>query len=155
MIYADTSFLCSLYGWDANTAIANRTYEADRRRPLFFTPWQRFESRNALRLASCRLRRAGETVPFDVRNVLRRMDDDLAEGRLKHETPDWREAFRLAEELSEQHTAAVGASAVDLWHVVSAVLLRADTFWTFDEDQHALAKAVRRFRRVPQLPGRS
>lgn len=151
MIYADPSFLCSLYGWDENTAIASRTYESDGRRPLIFTPWQRFEVRNAMRLTAHRLRRAGLTVPFQIGTVFRRLDDDLADGRLSHDAPDWRETFRLAEELSEAHTEALGAAAVDLWHVASAMLLRADTFWTFDGDQQALAKAVGKFRRVPDL----
>ena len=31
-------------------------------------------------------------------------------------------------------------------------LLHADTFWTFDEAQCALAQAVGKFRHVPKLP---
>jgi PIN domain-containing protein len=151
VIYADTSFLFSFYALDPNSPIAAQTYTHDARRPLLFTPWQRFELRNSVRLASHRLRRAGRTVPFQVGNVFKRIDDDVADGRLKYETPDWRQAFRLAEELSEQHTATLGAASVDLWHVASAILLRADTFWTFDEDQHALAKAADKFRTIPKL----
>lgn len=151
MIYADSSFLFSFYALDPNSKAAAETYARDARRPLLFTPWQRFEVRNSVRLAAHRLRRAGQTVPFQIGNVFKRIDDDLAEGRLKHETPDSREAFRLAEQLSEQHTEALGAASVDLWHVATAVLLRADTFWTFDEDQHALAKAIGKFRHVPRL----
>ena len=40
MIYADPSFLCSLYGWDGNTGTAQATFERDPRRPLCFTPWK-------------------------------------------------------------------------------------------------------------------
>ena len=151
MIYADTSFLFSLYAWDDNNEIASRTYDGDARRPLIFTPWQRFEVRNTVRLAHNRLRRAGQVVPFQIGNVFKRIDHDVAEGRLKHENPPWRDAFGIAEELSERYTQALGAAAVDLWHVATATLLRADTFWTFDGEQHALAKAVRKFRHVPQL----
>ena len=79
------------------------------------------------------------------------MEEDLTAGRLKHFEPDWAETFRLSEELSSQHTEALGCTAVDIWHVASANLLGADTFWTFDENQDKLAKAVGCFRRVPDL----
>ncbi len=151
MIYADPSFLTSLYGWDDNTDTAQATYEADSRRPLVFTPWQRFELRNAIRLAVHKLTRAGRVVPFTPGNIFKRLDADLAAGLLRHQEPDWRETMRLAEELSQEHTEAIGAAAVDLWHVAAALLLRADTFWTFDDDQRHLAAAVARFRHVPNL----
>lgn len=151
MIYADSSFLCSLYGWDANTARAQAVYSGDCRRPLLLTSWQRFEVRNAIRLAGFRLRKAGMNVPFDTGNILKRIDQDLAAGRLRHEDPDWRETFRLAEKLSAEHTDGTGASAGDLWHIALAVLLGSDTFWTFDEEQRSVAKAVKRFRRVPTI----
>jgi hypothetical protein len=114
-----------------------------------FTPWQRFEVRNALRLAAHKLRRAAQPVPFQLSNIFKRLDADLASGRLRHEEPDWREIFRLAEELSAKHTEAHGAASVDLWHVASAVRLRADTFWTFDEDQRMLAAATKLFKAAP------
>jgi len=151
MIYADPSFLCSLYGHDANSQAAARTYSVDARRPLAFTPWQRFEVRNAFRLASHKLRGAGEAVPWQVGNIFKKIDEDLAAGRLKHEEPDWRDTFRLAEQLSEAHTQALGSASVDLWHVAAAIVLQADTFWTFDQEQRALATAVARFRKVPSL----
>lgn len=151
MIYADPSFLCSLYGRDDNSALAQQTYNGDARRPLWFTPWQRLEVRNALRLAVHRLGRAGLSVPFQLGNVFKRMDEDLSAGRLKYDEPELRDAFRLAEEWSHLHTAAVGCAAVDLWHVANAALLAADTFWTFDAEQFALAKAVGRFKKLPRL----
>jgi len=48
--YADTSFLYSLYGHDANSAQA-RTMGNGLKVPLAFTPLQRHELRNAFRLA--------------------------------------------------------------------------------------------------------
>src|SRR5437588_2172803 len=100
MIYADSSFLCSFYGWDDNSAKAEQIYRADRRRPLIFTAWQRFEVRNAFRLAAHKLRRAGQPVPFDTGNILKRIEEDFDAGRLRHESVDWRENFRVAEALS-------------------------------------------------------
>lgn len=151
MIYADPSFLTSLYTWDANNRTAQKTYEADRRRPLILTPWQRFECRNAVRLAEHKLRRAGLPIPFQTGNILKRIDQDLSDGVLRHHETDWRETLRLAEELSEQHSDASGAGAVDLWHIAAAILLGADTFWTFDSDQRSVADAVKKFKHVPKL----
>jgi hypothetical protein len=148
MIYADPSFLFSFYAWDDNTTAAEQLYHRDRRRPLIFTPWQRFELRNAVRLVSHRLRRARAPIRFQSGNVFREIEADLSAGRLKHREHDWKETLRLAEDLSATHTELLGSASVDLWHVASAVLLEADTFWTFDEDQQTLARATKKFSAV-------
>ena len=151
MIYADPSFLFSLYVWDQNTDLASDVYSKDRRRPLVFTPWQRFELRNAVRLAVYRLNRAKLEVPFQMGNVFKRVDQDLTAGRLKHVEPDWHEALQLAEQLSAEHTQSTGAASVDVWHIAAAILLRAEVFWTFDAEQLNLAKATGQIRSVPRL----
>jgi predicted nucleic acid-binding protein len=148
MIYADTSFLVSFYAWDDNTAAAQQLYQRDRRRPLIFTLWQRFELRNALRLVSHRLKRARLPIRFQSGNVFREIEADLSAGRLKHREHDWVDTLKLAEDLSARHTEALGSAAVDLWHVAGAIILEADTFWTFDKDQRALARATRKFTTV-------
>jgi hypothetical protein len=148
MIYADPSFLFSFYVWDDNTTAAQQLYQLDRRRPLIFTPWQRFELRNAVRLVTHRLKRARLPIRFQGGNIFREIDADLSAGRLKHRDPDWLETLRLTEDLSSHYTEMIGSAAMDLWHVASAILLEADTFWTFDKDQHALARATKKFRAV-------
>jgi len=148
MIYCDPSFLFSLYAWDDNTEAALKIYSADARRPLIFTPWQRFETRNAVRFAAHRLRRVGRAVPFQPGNVFKRMDQDLAAGILKHQELDLVETLRLAEDLSDRHTELLGSAAVDLWHVAQAVLLEAEIFWTFDSDQRKLARTIKKIRVV-------
>jgi PIN domain len=148
MIYCDPSFLFSLYAWDDNTGAALKAYSMDRRRPLIFTPWQRFETRNAVRLAAHKLRRTGKTVPFQPGNVFKRMDQDLAAGILKHQEPDPSDTHRLVEDLSSAHTESLGSAAVDLWHVAQAIVLGAEIFWTFDADQRRLARIIRKFRIV-------
>jgi hypothetical protein len=151
MIYADPSFLCSLYGWDANSPTAIDAFSKERHRPLFFTPWQRFEVHNSIRLAAGRLSRGGHPVLFQIGNVLRAIREDLSAGRLRHVDPDSRDALRLAEELSERHTESIGTGAVDVWHVAAAVMLNAEVFWTFDDAQRKLALACGRLPRVPTL----
>lgn len=151
MIYADPSFLFSFYAWDQNSRTAARTYSADARRPLLLTSWQRFETRNAVRRAVQRLKRAKLPAPFQPGNVFRVMQQDLDSGRLRYAELDWRESLRLAEDLSANYTETTGAAAGDLWHVAAAMLLKADTFWTFDAEQRDTATATGFFRHVPVL----
>ena len=148
MIYADTSFLYSLYALDGNTPRALALYESDRRRPLLLTPWQRFELRNTVRRAAHEFRRAKKPVPFDLGNVLKQLDQDLKTGVLRHAEPDWPETIRLAEQISAAQTETNGQGGVDTIHIAAAVLLRADSFWTFDEDQAATALDFGRFKHV-------
>jgi PIN domain len=148
MIYADPSFLFSFYAWDDNTTEAQKVYQRDRRRPLIFTPWQRFELRNAVRLVTHRLKRASVPIRFQTGNVFREIEADLSAGRLVHREHDWLDTLKLADGLSSSHTELLGSAAVDIWHVASAILLEADTFWSFDQDQQALARATRKFASV-------
>jgi hypothetical protein len=152
--YADPSFLFSFYCKDANSAAASELYLADQRRPLFLTAWQSFEFRNAVRLAANKLKRAGVALPFQPGNVFKDFQDGIASGRMRHADLDWPEVFHMANELSERHTRDCGTGAVDVWHVAAAVLLRADSFWTFDADQQKLAMATKSFKKVPKLAGR-
>ncbi len=59
--------------------------------------------------------------------------------------------MRSAEDLSAAHTQDLGAAAVDLWHTAAAIHLRADTFWTFDQEQRQLVLATGQIRFVPDL----
>lgn len=151
MIYADSSFLFSFYAWDGNSEAAARTFEADARRPLFLTPWQHLETRNAVRRALYRIKRAKLPAPYQTGNVFKDMQQDLDAGRLRHVEVQWREVLRLVEELSADYTEQTGAAAGDLLHVAAAVLLEADTFWTFDEEQRETARRCGKFRKTPKL----
>lgn len=76
------------------------------------------------------------------------MDADLKTGVLRHVEPDWRETIRLAEDISASHTEANGQGGVDTWHIAAAILCRAESFWTFDDDQAATALDFGRFKHV-------
>jgi predicted nucleic acid-binding protein len=51
-------------------------------------------------------------------------------------------AFDLAVELARRHTAPLGCRTLDTLHVACALELGAKEFWTFDQRQQKLAKAV-------------
>ena len=51
------------------------------------------------------------------------------------------EGFETCAELARRHVARLGTRTLDSLHVASAVELRAERFWTFDERQAKLAIA--------------
>ena len=134
-VYADTSFIVSLYVQDGNSARAVAAMEKGAV-PVVLTPLIRHEVRNALRL--CVFRRQLSSAQREA--ALHEMESDLAAGVL-HETPlDWPKALNAAEALSRAHTETLGARGMDVLHVASAMVLRLKRFLTFDERQRKLAE---------------
>ena len=132
---ADTSFLVSLYGQDANSPRAQPMgsgFEV----PLAITALHRHEARNAFRLAVFRK----EITTSQCRAVLAAMDEDIRSGVLVEAPVAWAEVFDLGEALSAAHTTALGARAIDILHVAAASALGATEFFTFDARQAALAR---------------
>lgn len=136
-VTADASFLVSLYGGDVNTPDA-RKWMAASATPVILTPPLRFETENALRLATFR----GKITPAELHQALAEIASDLSAGILIHrEIPAvrlWKECSRL----SLAHTLTQGARAFDILHVATALLVKADTFLSFDQRQITLAKTV-------------
>jgi len=151
MIYCDSSFSASLYAWDGNTARANQIYQADGRRPLFFSEWQELELVNTLRLGLFRARRSKAPTPYRLGNCLKRIAEDLRNGILSRARLDWPACVRRALKISEQQTEATGVVMLDIWHVACAIELQAAAFWTFDADQENLARATGEFEKVVGL----
>lgn len=51
-------------------------------------------------------------------------------------------AFERCIQLAKQHGTRIGMATLDTLHVASALELKAPRFWTFDERQAKLARAV-------------
>jgi len=134
LIYADTSFLISLYGQDANSTEAQRM-AADLQAPFAFTPLHRHEARNAVRLAVFR----EDITNGECEAVLAAMEQDEKAGVLARSPVAWAEVFDQAEALSAAHTAGVGTRAMDILHVAAATTLGSEDFFTFDARQKTLA----------------
>lgn len=135
-VYADTSFLVSLYVQDANSAKA--VARVGKLLPLVLTPLLQHELRNALRL--CVFRRQITTAQRE--QALRDLEQDIEDGVL-HEMPlDWAKAFQYAEILGRDHTEKTGGRGMDILHVASAQALQVKRFITFDDRQRELAKQV-------------
>ena len=133
--YADTSFLVSLYGQDANSARAQRIGSA-LEAPLAFTPLHRHEARNAFRLAVFRR----EITRSECRAVFATIDADVRMGVLVETPVAWAEVFQAGEALSAGHTDTLGTRATDILHVASACALGSKEFYTLDAKQAALAR---------------
>ena len=133
--YADTSFLVSLYVLDGNSARA----AAQMKRaalPLSLSPLGKIENTNAFQLRLFRK----ELDHSKVKAAQKLFREDMANGVmvLRPLPPG---AFDEARRLAEKHTRRLGTRSLDVLHVASALVLRTETFYTFDEKQRKLAKA--------------
>jgi predicted nucleic acid-binding protein len=137
VVYADTSFLFSLYAQDANTAQAGQISAAFRA-SLAFTAWQRHELRNAFRLAVFR----GDMATQQCQALLGTVEMDLQAGALADTALTWADVYTQAETLSASHTEQLGTRGSDVLHVAAALALGVKEFYTFDTRQKALAAAA-------------
>lgn len=131
-VYADTSFLVSLYVPDRHSAEAQRRLQS---RPLvWFTPLHRAEWTHAVYQHVFQRKIAAA----EAQRVLRDMEDDLARGLwVRTDLPET--AFDNCAELARRHGGRLGVRTLDSLHVASALQLKAERFWTFDERQAKLA----------------
>lgn len=137
IVTADASFLVSLYGVDVNTPAA-RSWMAAIAEPLLLTAALRFETENALRLACFR----GRITAAELAQALSDIESDLVQGILI-KTPLFAELlWDECRRISATRTLATGSRAFDITHVAAAVLLKAETFLSFDGRQRTLAGLV-------------
>lgn len=137
MIVADTSFLFSLFGGDANTATA-QVWAQQASQPIVVTPLNRYEFGNAVRFAA--FRKAISRT--DALGSLAAFDADLKHGILQFIPCDLAAVVAEAERLSEQYTFTTGHRSFDILHIASARVLKATMILTFDLNQRKLAHAV-------------
>ncbi len=134
-IYADTSFFVSLYLPDLHTSEVERQLKS--RPSLWMTPLHVAEWTHAIEQHVYR------------KAITRSEADRLLQRFQEHRTQNlWREslvpdrAFDFCAELAHRHAARLGVRTLDTLHVASALELKAEHFWTFDERQAKLAMAV-------------
>jgi predicted nucleic acid-binding protein len=133
-VYADTSFLVSLYVPDLHSAEAQRRLAA--RPSVWLTALHRAEFTHAV--FQHVFRRKMSTA--EAQQVLRHLEEDRVAGV-------WREAdlpemaLERSADLARKHGGRLGVRALDSLHVASALELKAQSFWTLDERQLKLAEA--------------
>ena len=103
---------------------------------LWFTPVHRVEWAHAI--AQQVFHRKMSTA--EAQQMYRNLEDDLAAGLwLEVTLPEM--VFELCADLARRHGQRLGVRTLDSLHVASALLLKAEQFWTFDERQMKLADA--------------
>ena len=133
-IYADTSFLVSLYSADGNTAAAIARMGRVRGE-ILLTPLAELELVNALQLRVFRKDASKEAAQAGRQDF----EEDLRGGvYLPLAMP--LDVYTRARQISARQASSLGARTLDILHVASALLLKADRFWTFDQRQAALAR---------------
>jgi predicted nucleic acid-binding protein len=136
-IYADTSFLVSLYSPDANSMPAARAMQAssgDR----FVSVFGELEVVNAMGLRVFRK----EVSATQAQSSLNDFEKDLRAGVFQLR-PLTEQIFERAHQLSRRTTPKLGTRTADLLHVAAALELSADYLYSFDQQQRKLAQTLR------------
>lgn len=131
--YADTGFLISAYGRDAHSAAAISLLAS--KPVLLLTPFGEAEFMNAVELLIFRK----DWKPSEARAVRESFLQHQAGGVYQAE-PLGPEIWQRALMLSRRHSATLGTRTLDILHVASGRVLRADAFYTFDKRQARLAR---------------
>jgi predicted nucleic acid-binding protein len=133
---ADSSFLFSLYVQDANShAAVARIRKAIP--PLLFTDLGELEIVNGVALRLFRQ----ELQPVEAKEALVLFRRDTESGVVRI-VPLPSSAYQQAAQIAGRHTPALGTRTLDVLQVACAVVLKADTFYTFDQKQAKLATAL-------------
>jgi predicted nucleic acid-binding protein len=135
-VYADPSFIVSLYSPDANSAAAARTMQAPADR--FLTTFAELEVVNAMGLRVFRK----EVSPAQAQSSLIEFERDLRDGIFQLRGLSDPILVR-AHQVSSQTTAKLGTRTADLLHVAAALELGVDCLYTFDLHQRKLAQVFR------------
>jgi predicted nucleic acid-binding protein len=133
-VYADTSFIFSLYVFDANSGSAAAHME-DASLPILISSLGELEFLNAI---SLRLFRK-ELGPSEAEAARRMFEEDIHQGIFQL-SPLTSLVFGRAALIAQRQTPKLGTRTLDVLHVASALILNASTFYTFDRSQRALAK---------------
>jgi predicted nucleic acid-binding protein len=134
--YPDTGFLISLYREDDHSAAASALIQS---KPVFLlTPFIEAEFTNALQLA---LFRKASTIA-ETQTIYESFAQHQASGVFRA-VPLSPEVWENTVALSRRHTAKLGVRTLDVIHVATALVLKPDVFFSFDERQRKLARAER------------
>lgn len=133
--YVDTSFVVCLYLPDDHSPQAHRHMATQPR--VWLTPLHRAEVAHAVaqQVFQRRISAAQADRAYD------NFENDRG-ARLWLEAPVPEAAWDAAVELARRHVARLGCRTLDTLHIASAMELGAVKFWTFDQRQERLAKAV-------------
>ena len=134
-VYADSSFIVSLYLTDIHSPEARRRVHGGP--PLVLTLLHRAEWTHALGQHQFR----GTLTAEGARRANSQLVSDEA-ASLWREASLPENAFKLCADLAHRYGPKFGTRTLDSLHVACALELKAEQFWTFDDRQAKLAKAT-------------
>lgn len=136
MVYSDTSFLYSVYGDDAHSAVALRVL-GSLTEPIVISLFNEYELVNALRLTEFhKLLPAGEAA-----NRISDFEQDLRSGNMMPASCNLARVMEEGRRLSLAYTITRGHRSFDILHVAAALVMGAQNFLTFDANQRKLAES--------------
>jgi predicted nucleic acid-binding protein len=134
-VYADSSFLASIYLLDVHSPEALR--RMDGKPEVWLTPFHHAEVAHAISQAVFR-----ERINAKQGDLARRsFAADNAAG-LWRRTDFPGAAFSVAIDLADRYGPRIGSRTLDSLHVACALELKSTRFWTFDDRQAKLARAA-------------
>ncbi|MEW6304901.1 MAG: type II toxin-antitoxin system VapC family toxin [Verrucomicrobiota bacterium] len=136
-VYADSSFLLALHLNQVHTTQAQTTWDQLGKNPLPWAALHKLEVRNAIR----RHHQRGHITHDRMVDTLRLLEVNRSQGLLVDYPVDWLVVLDRAELISGERTPEIGAGALDVLHVATALHLQFDAFVTFDATQAKLAEA--------------
>ena len=144
--YADSSFILRLVTGELDSPQVVAEYRRLHAPKLFFLPLHALEVRNAILQRAFHQRRSATSgersqVTRERDAAFSRLERLLARQALLEVALDLDAAIQRAAELSAAHTERIGARAIDLLHVASALTLKSEQFLTTDGRQAQLARA--------------
>jgi predicted nucleic acid-binding protein len=134
-VYVDSSFFVSIYLPDSHTSAALGRLARHPR--IWLTAFHETELVHAVLQQVFRGRISSDRADRAIRDFLLDRDAGLWEITGFPEA-----AFGTAITLARAHVGRLGTRTLDSLHVASALELKAQQFWTFDERQAKLAKAA-------------
>ena len=140
--YPDTSFLCAIYRFQANSEQAAAHF-AQMPEALHVASPLLFEFRQSVRWQTY-FHQKDPSKGYDKQTAmiaLSKLQLDLASGALVIVPVEWADVVSIAERLSAQYTWTEGYRGFDVLHVATALHLGVSEFLTFDGKQKSLAEA--------------
>jgi predicted nucleic acid-binding protein len=136
VVYADSSFLVSLFIEDSNSGSA-RNYLVRNPQPISFNSFSKSEAQHAIRTLVFQK----DINVAEMTRALLQFEHDEAEGFLRSVMLENDAVFEKAGQLSNRYAAEHGVRYLDMLHVASALLASATHFLTFDLRQQKFAQA--------------
>jgi len=135
MVYVDTSVLVKLYiREELSREASNWIKKNNEAIPL--TRFHELEFTNAIQLKQFR----SEVPEAESLVITTRFKEPESKGIFYRPQMDWSEIFNYAVDLSEKHTALIGARSLDILHIASALSIKAEKFLTVDGRQTEVAR---------------